>query len=77
MIAVITSSLRPARGRRPLCRSSAAIWPLIIGTIRTVTPKSLRRKPQRHPPAAANRRSTTRCNARQITPARASAVKSP
>jgi hypothetical protein len=77
MTAVITSSLRPTRGRRSLCRSSVAIWPLIIGTIRTVTPKSLRCKPQRHPPAAGNRQSTTRCNARQTTPARGSAVKSP
>jgi hypothetical protein len=78
MIAVVTSSLRPpAGGRRSACRGPVAIWPLIVRTMQTVTPKSLGRKPQRHPPAGGNRQSTTLSNACHFTPARSPAIKSP
>jgi hypothetical protein len=77
MIAVVTSSLRPAGGRRSPCCSSIAIWPLIVGTMHRITPKSLGRKPQRLSPASGNRRSTALSDTRHVTPARGPGVKSP
>jgi hypothetical protein len=78
MITVVTSLLRPpAEGRRFRCRSPVAARPLIVGTMQTATLKSPRRKPQWHPPAGANRQSSTLSNARRFTSARGPAVKSP